>query len=465
MTVAAPGELDGSQNATRANFGLDYFVVHDTRDSVFSGIDKGTLQTALQENLDRYPEQYEEEGYRIFEEAFSAAVDAMNNAAVSQEDADAAAESLRAASLGLTAVEPPKPDVSDMDLYVSGLETSTLMLIWSDVDDAVSYEIRQGEEVIGTTGENCYRVSGLTPDTEYRFTVNAVSRTGAKDGASIAVRTEQKTDETVPEQISDLAFDETTGKVTWTASTSEGIVSYIVWVNGTKTAETAAADPLEYQMSDLEAGEVYTVSVVAADQNGNTSLPVSLTFRYEEAQEPDKEISTAVLEYALSLAETADTEGVVDSVVKIFNDAKAAAEDILARVQAGDTSVTQEMVDESWQNLIKAMQYLSFKQGDKTDLQKVIDMARFLDMSKYLDEGQQAFADALAAAEAVLANGDAMQDEVDQSWRDLLKAMSELRLKPNKDALKDLIDEANAMRTKALMKRRSQPSRMPLHRR
>ena len=160
-----------------------------------------------------------------------------------------------------------------------------------------------------------------------------------------------------------------------------------------------------------------------------------------------EELSTTVLEYALSLAETADIEGVVDSVVKVFNDAKAAAEDILARAQAGDPSVTQEMVDVSWQNLIKAMQYLSFKQGDKTDLQKVIDMAKSLDLSEYLDEGQQAFTDALAAAEAVLANGDAMQDEVDQSWRDLLKAMSELRLKPNKDALKDLIDEANAMST------------------
>ena len=168
----------------------------------------------------------------------------------------------------------------------------------------------------------------------------------------------------------------------------------------------------------------------------------------QELRETDSdELSTAVLEYALSLAETADTEGVVDSVVKIFNDAKAAAEDILARVQAGDPSVTQEMVDESWQNLIKAMQYLSFKQGDKTDLEKVIDMAKSLDLSEYLDEGRQAFTDALAAAEAVLANGDAMQDEVDQSWRDLLKAMSELRLKPNKDALKDLIDEANAMST------------------
>ena len=188
-----------------------------------------------------------------------------------------------------------------------------------------------------------------------------------------------------------------------------------------------------------EAGE-YTVRLNVVEGGWNID-------RFDLTLLPAEELSTTVLEYALSLADTADTEGVVDSVVKIFNDAKAAAEDILARAQAGDPSVTQEMVDESWQNLIKAMQYLSFKQGDKTDLQKVIDMAKSLDLNEYLDEGRQAFTDALAAAEAVLANGDAMQDEVDQSWRDLLKAMSELRLKPNKDALKDLIDEANAMST------------------
>ena len=145
-----------------------------------------------------------------------------------------------------------------------------------------------------------------------------------------------------------------------------------------------------------------------------------------------KEISTAVLEYALALAETADTEGVLDSVAEVFNNAKASAQNILERVQAGDASVTQDMVDESWQNLIKAMQYLSFKQGDKTDLQKVIDLANSLDLSQYLDEGQQAFNDALTAAEAVLADGNAMQDEVDQAWKALLKAMSELRLKPSK---------------------------------
>ena len=169
-----------------------------------------------------------------------------------------------------------------------------------------------------------------------------------------------------------------------------------------------------------------------------------------EEQPPQEAVSTTVLEYALSLAETADTEGTVESVVKMFNDARAAAEEILARAQEGDPSLTQEMVDVSWQKLIKAMQYLSFKQGDKTDLQKVIDMAKSLDLSKYLDEGQQEFTDALAAAEAVLANGDAMQDEVDQSWKDLLKAMSDLRLKPNKETLKDLIDEADTVSTEGV---------------
>ena len=159
------------------------------------------------------------------------------------------------------------------------------------------------------------------------------------------------------------------------------------------------------------------------------------------------EISTAVLEYALELAETVDTEGVIESVVNIFNERKAAAQDILERVQAGDQSVTQAMVDQSWADLIEIMQYMSFKSGDMTDLQKVVDYAKTLDLSKYLDDGQQAFKDALAAGEAVLAEEFAEQDEIDQAWKALLKAMSELRLKPSKDALEALIADANVLNT------------------
>ena len=224
---------------------------------------------------------------------------------------------------------------------------------------------------------------------------------------------------------------------------------YISTDNGqtyTKVAEGEWDTSSDWKTAAFEDVQATSVRIVPTATSGDFGSAAEIRVIGVKEKTPE-EISTTVLEYALSLAETADTEGAVESVLNNFNDAKAAAEDILARAQAGDPSLTQAKVDEAWQNLIRAMQYLSFKQGDKTDLQKVIDMAKSLDLSEYLDEGQQAFTDALAAAEAVLTDGDAMQEEVDQSWKELLRAMSELRLKPSKDALKDLIDEANGVST------------------
>lgn len=158
-----------------------------------------------------------------------------------------------------------------------------------------------------------------------------------------------------------------------------------------------------------------------------------------------EKISTAVLEYALTLADTVKTDGVLDSIVEKFNAIKATAEDILARANAGDETLTQEMVDKSWMDLIQIMQYFSFKQGDKTDLEKVVALAESLDLSLYLSDGQDAFKDALKNANDVLASGDSMQEDVDAAWRELLETMSELRLKPNKDMLETLILSAEGL--------------------
>ena len=84
-----------------------------------------------------------------------------------------------------------------------------------------------------------------------------------------------------------------------------------------------------------------------------------------ENPEPDEEISTAVLEYAIELAGGVNTDGVMDVVRENFEKALQTAQDVLARVQAGDTDVTQFEVDTAWQNLIKAMQYMEFKEADK----------------------------------------------------------------------------------------------------
>lgn len=186
------------------------------------------------------------------------------------------------------------------------------------------------------------------------------------------------------------------------------------------------------------------VKVDAVDQGGAIRYESNYLYVEKDSHEQSS-ISTAVLEYALGLADKADTRGVIKSVVERFEALKSEAEDILTRAAKGDNTLTQEMVDQTWKDLISVMQYLSFKQGDKQDLVKVIELADSLDLNKYLEEGQDVFNETLSAAEAVNADGDAMQDEVDSAWKALLKAMSDLRLKPSKAALEALIASAETV--------------------
>ena len=104
-------------------------------------------------------------------------------------------------------------------------------------------------------------------------------------------------------------------------------------------------------------------------------------------EEPAEEISTAVLEYAIELAGGVNTDGVIDVVRENFENALQNAQDILAKVQSGDTSVTQSQVDNAWRNLIKAMQYMEFKEANKDDLAKVIALAEEMNgnLDKYLE--------------------------------------------------------------------------------
>ena len=189
----------------------------------------------------------------------------------------------------------------------------------------------------------------------------------------------------------------------------------------------------------------------AAAQKEIEAAQAALSEKYEAYKEsegepePPETLDTDLLEYTIGLASSADLTDVVPAVVERFNAAFASAQEIFEKAKAGDPSVTQEMIDESWRELISVMQYLSFRQGDKSDLEKVVAMAEELDLDKYLDEGKDAFEAALSNAQAVLADENAMQDSVDPAWRELLKAMSELRLKPDKSALEELIAQAQGL--------------------
>lgn len=141
-------------------------------------------------------------------------------------------------------------------------------------------------------------------------------------------------------------------------------------------------------------------------------------------------LSTAVLEKMIELAKKADTEGVIPIVVSEYETRLANAENLVARVEAGDTSVTQDMIDESWNSLMEILQYLEFKQGDKRDLESAIEFAEGLDMNDYEDnEKKTVFLEALEAAKAVRDDENAMQKEITAAWKALIKASSELNRK------------------------------------
>lgn len=205
----------------------------------------------------------------------------------------------------------------------------------------------------------------------------------------------------------------------------------------------------EAQFVDLDVTGVDTLIMVADQGNSNSDdcidwADAKIYVESDVPQEPE-EISTAVLEYALELAKGADTEGVISSVLDRFNAAVANGQAILDRVNAGDTTVTQAMVDQSWKDIITMMQYLSFKSADKTDLEKVIQAAEQIDTGLYLEDSLEGFADALTAAKAVYEEELASETEVQTAWETLLKEMSELRMKPDKELLEALIQSASAL--------------------
>ncbi|WP_455684801.1 LPXTG cell wall anchor domain-containing protein, partial [Thomasclavelia sp.] len=81
-------------------------------------------------------------------------------------------------------------------------------------------------------------------------------------------------------------------------------------------------------------------------------------------------------------------------------------------------------------------------------LQKMMDQIASLSASDYTDSTWNALQAVLPNVNEVLGNVNAMQEEVDEVYTELVKAFVNLRLKPNKDLLQDLINKANGL-TKA----------------
>lgn len=150
----------------------------------------------------------------------------------------------------------------------------------------------------------------------------------------------------------------------------------------------------------------------------------------------DKSLLQATYDYALTLS----TEGVTDSAVKFFENAKAAAKAVLENEEA-----TQEDVAAAWDDLLTGIWGLGIVQGDKTNLELLIAKADSMlpNADKYVATCWPQLTEALAAAKEVYADGDALDEDIEPAADALLNAILAQRYKANKANLQALINKVS----------------------
>lgn len=147
-----------------------------------------------------------------------------------------------------------------------------------------------------------------------------------------------------------------------------------------------------------------------------------------------------LITYAKAQTEKEDYDKVVPAVREALE--RELAEAIAVNENAG---ASKDEMEKAYEELLAIVQMLEF-QGDAMDLRLAVTLAKAIDTEGKTEESVAALNAAIKAAEAVLANENALQDEIDKALNDLNGAVAGLEDKPavtvNKEKLKELLDNS-----------------------
>ncbi|MDU4884585.1 alpha-N-acetylglucosaminidase TIM-barrel domain-containing protein [uncultured Clostridium sp.] len=136
----------------------------------------------------------------------------------------------------------------------------------------------------------------------------------------------------------------------------------------------------------------------------------------------------------------AELSKVVPVVVTEFKAALAEAQGLLL-----NSNATQDQINASFARLSKVMQMLAFEKGDKQYLIALVERIDALDGNNYIKSTWDKLQGVLAIANGVIADENALEAEVNETYTNLVRSFLELRLKPNKDILNDLINKMESL--------------------
>ncbi|MFC7583127.1 fibronectin type III domain-containing protein [Nonomuraea antimicrobica] len=176
---------------------------------------------------------------------------------------------------------PDAPPAAPGNLRSPAHTTKTVSLAWdASVPGSLpitGYDVYNGSSLATSVTGTSATVSGLTPSTEYTFTVKAKDRKGTTSPASSALKvtTRNPADDTqpptAPGDLRSTAKTSSSVTLAWSASSdSSGIASYDVYIGSSVAATVTGTTAV---VSGLSPSTEYSFTVKARDLFDNVSPP------------------------------------------------------------------------------------------------------------------------------------------------------------------------------------------------
>ena len=293
------------------------------------------------------------------------------------------------------------------------------------------------------------------PDTEKNAEMDIIAPESVKVGENFELKLNAKNlvedkiyamefnvdyDKTKVDFVQAISADDS--KYIVTAVNNDNSVKVVVATKGVAIANVE--DIIKLNFKAKATGKDITFNLVngkIADEDGkelevsNSSTKISI-LESQVSVEADKTLLGLFINYAEDAKKNGALENVVPAVVKEFEDVLKEAKEIFENKNA-----TEAQVDLTSRRLINAIHMLDFKKGDKTELTKLVEIVNTLEEVKYTTSTWDKLQGALKEANKVLADENAMQEEVSKVHEKLMDAMNKLELSSDKSKLEKLVTE------------------------
>ena len=175
--------------------------------------------------------------------------------------------------------------------------------------------------------------------------------------------------------------------------------------------------------------DLYTYAVTMGDEDQMLDFDFTIV---------NKLTLNATLEIAKELQGSDEYNAALSDVREAIDAAIANAEEV-----AESATADQATIDNAWSELLNAIQYLQFKNGDMTFLKLLLDTCDSLDQASYTSASWEALMAVKEEAQAMYDAQDSLQEDIDAMADELVNALNNLELGADLGSLLHLIEVAD----------------------